>query len=251
MKIAAIRVALAVAICAVGPAAAAQTPDEVIEKSIAALGGRDAFAKATSRSTAGTIVLNTPAGDITGSLEVFEAPPNKVRTVIKADLTSLGAGPMVMDQRFDGHAAYALDTLQGNRDITGNQLDNMKNGAFPHPFLNYKAQGTTARLTGKEKVGDRDAFVVTFDPATGSAVRQYIDATTYMPIKSVVTVNVPQLGQDLEQTTEFFDFRDVDGIKIPFRLKVSSSVQSFTVNVTKVEHNAKLDPSMFVKPATP
>jgi hypothetical protein len=251
MRIAAIGLTTALSLAVGAQISAAQTADEIVEKSIAALGGRAAFAKIKSRAMVGTIVLSTPAGDVTGSVELLEAPPNKIRTVIKADLSSLGAGPMVMDQRFDGHTGYALDTLQGNREITGNQLDNMKNGSFPHPFLDHKSRGTTAQLGGKEKVGDREAYVVTFDPTNGSAIRQYIDATTFMPIKSIVTVNVPQLGQDLEQTTEFLEFREVDGIKIPFRLRVSSSLQSFTINVTKVEHNVKVDESLFVKPATP
>jgi hypothetical protein len=251
MRIAAIGLTMALSLAAGAQISAAQTADEIVEKSIAALGGREAFAKIKSRAMVGTIVLGTPAGDVTGSVELLEAPPNKIRTLIKADLSALGAGPMVMDQRFDGHTGYALDTLQGNREITGNQLDNMKNGSFPHPFLNYKSLGTTAQLGGKEKVGDREAYVVIFDPTNGSAIRQFIDATTFLPIKSIVTVNVPQLGQDLEQTTEFLDLRDVDGIKIPFRLRISSSLQSFTINLTKVEHNVKVDESLFVKPAMP
>ena len=72
-----------------------------------------------------------------------------------------------------------LDNLQGNRDITGNQLDNLRSGSFPHPFLNYKAMGTTAQLGGKEKVGERDAYLLIFEPTSGSVVRQYIDAETY------------------------------------------------------------------------
>ena len=45
------------------------------------------------------------------------------------------------------------------------------------------------------------------------------------------------------------DFRDVDGIKVPFKLVGSSSVQTFTVVVTKVEHNVNVDPARFAKPA--
>lgn len=251
MRFASLRIATALCVLACANTAVAQSADDVIEKSLAALGGRAAFGKLKSRSTIGTITFSTPAGDIAGSAEVLEAAPNKVRTLIKADLSSVGAGPLVLDQRFDGHSGYAIDTLQGNREITGNQLDNMRNGSFPHPFLNYKALGTTAQLTGKEKIDGRDAYVVVFDPTSGSAVRQYLDAETYLPIKSVVTVNVPQLGGDVEQTTEFLDYREVDGIKLPFRLKISSSVQSFTISVTKVEHNGPVDATLFVKPATP
>jgi len=179
---------------------------------------------------------------------MLNAAPNKSRMLLKADLTALGAGPFVLDQRFDGSVAYALDSLQGNREITGNQLENLKNGSFPHPFLTYKDLGTTVQLKGKEKVGDREAFLLVFDPTTGSEIRQYIDAENFLPIRMSMTVNVPQIGQDVEQVTEFLDYKEVDGIKLPFRLKSSSAVQNFTITVSKVEHNVKVDDTLFVKP---
>ena len=91
MRIAAIGLTMALSLAAGAQISAAQTADEIVEKSIAALGGREAFAKIKSRAMAGTIVLGTPAGDVTGSVELLEAPPNKIRTLIKADLSSLGA----------------------------------------------------------------------------------------------------------------------------------------------------------------
>jgi outer membrane lipoprotein-sorting protein len=251
MKSAAVRlaVAVAVAVVAAGHAIAAQqTAEDVIERSLKAMGGRDTIAKLQSRSASGTIVLSTPAGDIAGTIEILNARPNKTRTVIKADLSSLGAGELVVDQRFDGSSGYILDSLQGNREMTGGQLQSMKNNAFPHPFLAYKDLGTAARLEGKEKVGNREAYVIVFDPTNGAETRTFIDAETYLPIKSMSKIEIPQLGQEVEQTTEFLDYKDVDGIKIPHELKSSSTVQSFTVTLTKVAHNVKVDDSLFVKP---
>ena len=46
-------------------AAFAQTADEVIEKHLTALGGREALGKITSRTMSGTIALSTPAGEVT------------------------------------------------------------------------------------------------------------------------------------------------------------------------------------------
>ena len=169
---------LALALVLLSPAAvlSAQTVDEVIAKSVAASGGRAALLKLKSRSMTGTITLSTPGGEIVGSVEILNAAPNKSRSVIKADLSALGAGPLTIDQRFDGTAGYVLDTLQGNRDITGGQLDNLRNGSFPSSFLTYKEMGISAKLGDKQKVGERDAFVVIFEPPAGSVVRQYIDA---------------------------------------------------------------------------
>lgn len=241
------RLALVVIVLGWAHVSWAQTADEVIEKSLAALGGRAAHEKIKTRTMSGTIALTTPAGDIPGTIEIANALPNKVRTVIKADLTAFGAGPLEIDQRFDGKTGYMLNTLQGNAEMTGNQLDNMRNSGFPHAFVTYKALGMKATLQPKEKVGDREAYVILFEPATGSAIRQFIDAQTMLPFRFVMKVNAPQVGE-FEQTTDVSDYREVDGIKLPFKLASSSSVQSYTVELTKVEHNAPIDEKLFVKP---
>jgi outer membrane lipoprotein-sorting protein len=248
MKAVATRLVMAVSILSWGLIASAQTADEIIEKHLTAIGGREALGKLTSRSLTGTMTVSTPGGEISGPIEVVTQRPNKSRTLIKLDLTALGAGPMVVDQRFNGTSGYVLDSMQGNRDITGNQLENMKNGMFPNPLLNYKDSGATVELAGKEKVGDREAYVLTFKPKSGSVTRQFIDTQSYLPIKLVMRVDVPQIGE-LEQITELSDFREVDAVKVPFKVTVTSSVQSFTINVTKVEHNLKIDDALFSKPA--
>ena len=55
--------------------------------------------------------------------------------------------------------------------------------------------------------------------------------------------------QDVEQVTEFLDYKEVDGIKLPFRLKSSSTVQNFTVSITHIQHNVPVDETLFSKPA--
>ena len=248
MRTAIRRAVIIFVVSACAQAAAAQTAEEILDKSIAAMGGRAAFDKIKSRSMTGSISLSTPAGDIPGTIEILNARPNKARTVIKADRSAFGAGALVIDQRFDGQTGYVLDSLQGNRDITGNQLDNMRNTGFPHGFLDYKGLGFSVKLQGKEKVGAGEAYVIVFEPAKGSAIRQYIDAQTMLPMKFSLTVNVPQVGQDVEQTTTFEDYKEVDGIKLPFKLISSSSLQSFTITLDKVTHNVDVDEKLFSKP---
>jgi len=225
----------------------AQTADEIIDKYLTAIGGRAALGKLTSRTTTGTITLSTPGGDVSGPVEIYNQAPNKSRTLIKLDLSSFGAGQMTFDQRFNGTAGYVIDTLQGNRDIAGNQLENMKNASFPTPFLNYKELGATAELGGKEKIGAREAYVIIFRPKSGSVARQFIDTESYLPIRTMIKVELPQFGE-VEQTTEFSDYRDVDGIKVAFSVHATSSVQTSTVAITKVEHNTKIDDALFSKP---
>jgi hypothetical protein len=228
--------------------ASAQTADEIVEKYLTATGGRTALGKLKSRSTSGTVTLSTPVGDVSGAIETLNEAPNKSRSLMKLDLSSLGVGQVVIDQRFDGQSGYVLDTLQGNRDLTGDQLQNMKNQAFPNPFLNYRDMGATVELLGKEKIGERDAYSLVFKPKSGPVVRVYLDAETYLPIKLVIKIFVPQLGNELEQTTEFFDYRAIDGVKVPFQVKSTSSVQTFVIKVEKVEHNKPIDETLFSRP---
>jgi len=242
------QILVAVSILSAAQAVSAQTADEVVEKSLTAQGGRAALGKVTSRLMAGTMTVSTPAGDLPGTIEVLNQAPNKVRTLINLDLSAVGAGSLTVDQRFDGTTAFGMDSMRGDSEITGGRLESLRNGAFPTPFLNYKDRGVQLALVGKEKLKDRDMYVLTFTPSAGPVSRVWIDAETYLPAQTAQTVDSPETGP-VEQTTAFSDYRDVDGVKVPYKLTSTSSVQSFVITVTKVEHNVKIDPALFVKPA--
>ena len=227
----------------------AQTADEVVEKALTAMGGRAALGKLTSRTSRGTISVSTPGGDVMGTIELYNKAPNKSRSVVKIDLSNFGVGQVLQDQRFDGTVGYAIDSLNGNRDITGDQLEAMRATTFPTPLLGYKEAGARVELTGKEKVGDKDAYALRFTPKAGPASRIFLDAETYMLVKTIITLNVPQLGTDVEQSSLFSDYRDVDGVKTPFRVQSVNQLQSLTITLTKIENNTPIPDSSFAKPA--
>ena len=227
----------------------AQTADEIIEKHLAATGGRAAMTKLTSRVATGTLAVTTPVGELKGTVEVYTKKPNKQRTLVKIDASAFGGSEIVNDQRFDGTTGYVIESFNGNRDKTGDQLEAMKNGSFPSPLLTYKENGTTATLGTREKVGTSDAYVIQLTPKSGPGVKAFIDAETFMLVRTVLTITVPQLGGPIEQVSDFADFRDVDGIKIPHATKTSNPVQTITATVTDVRQNVEIDDSLFVKPA--
>lgn len=239
---------LAAAIVCRAAIASPQTADEVVEKHLAAMGGRAALEKITSRVTTGTISVSTPGGDISGTIEVYNKAPNKSRTLVKIDASQFGIGQIVQDQRFDGNAGYAIDTLNGNREITGEQADVARSNVFPSPLMKYKEIGSKLELVGREKVGDRDNFVLRLTPKAGPPSRLFIDADTYVLTKTVITVNVPQLGTEVEQTSLVSDYRDVGGIKVPYQIRSVNQFQTIAITTTKVEQNTPIDDKMFSKP---
>ena len=57
------------------------------------------------------------------------------------------------------------------------------------------------------------------------------------------------MARDIEQTNELLDYRQVDGVKIPFEIRSTSEVQNFTITLAHVEHNTPIDNALFSKPA--
>jgi len=226
---------------------ATQTADEVIEKHLAAMGGRAALGKITSRKATGTMTVTTPNGNITGPFELYSKAPNKTRLYVVLDLSPMGMNDkLTLDQKFDGTTGWALNTLQGDRQITGNQLDNMKNGTFPNPLLNYKAAGSTVELLPNETVEGKSLIVLRITPKAGSVSKLFLDPATYLVVRSSATVNSPEMGGDLEQVNDALDFRTVDGVKFAFKTVQSTSVQSATLVFEKIELNVAIDDAMFV-----
>lgn len=225
--------------------AAVQSADEVVEKHLAALGGRAALAKLTSRRGTGTVTITTPGGDISGPIEITVKAPNKTRAKMQLDLAALGVpDPMVLEQKFDGTAGWTLNSLQGDNPITGNQLENMKNNMFPSPLLSYKAAGSTLELLPKETVNGADMLVLRLTPKAGSVVKMYFDPATFLLARSTAKVVTAEAGE-LDQSSEASDYRTVDGVKVPFKVINANSLQTVTIRLDKVEHNVTVDDAIF------
>ena len=228
------------------PTFQAPAADAVIEKYLAALGGRDVLSKLTSRRATGTVLFNAQGNDINGTYEVSTKAPNKVRVQIKLDLSPMGVpDPMMIDQRFDGTAAMTMNSMQGNTTIDGNQLEHMKNNAFPSPLLNYKTNGMKFEVLAKEQVAGRDATVLVATPKVGPSMKLYFDPESGLLVRSVVRLNSPEQGE-IEQMSEPSDYRTVDGVKVPHKIVNTSPGQTVTITITKVENNVALDDAIFV-----
>jgi outer membrane lipoprotein-sorting protein len=226
--------------------ASVQNGDAVIEKHLAALGGREALGKLTSRKSTGTVTLTTPGGPVSGTVEILLKTPNKSHLQMTLDLSAMGAGKMTIEQAFDGTAGYSINSMQGQTEIPAKQIDNLRNNVFPTPLLAYKDRGTRIEVLPNEKISDKDAIALLVTPKAGSPARMFLDAETYLLIRLVTTITAPQLG-DIEQTTDLSDYRPVNGVKVPFRVVTANAVQTASIALDTVEHNVAIDDAVFVK----
>ena len=155
---------------------------------------------------------------------------------------------MVIDQRCDGKTAFQSNSLQGDREITGAQLQGLLNASFPSALLNYKDAGATVGLVGKDTIGDRAVVVLQHTPKAGPGSRLFFDAETFLLLRAVSKTTAPELGGEVEQISDFADYRTVDGVKTPFSVTIVTPTQTLTISLTKVEYNTPIDDAMFARP---
>ena len=226
------------AIVQAGPQAAGQpTVDQLIDKAIAALGGRAAMEKITSRTGIGTIEI--PDANMSGTVKTFEKAPN-----MSAVLIDLGG--MQIRQGFDGAVAWEEDPQQGLRVKAGVELAEAKREATFNPELKMKELYPKMTVRGKEKVGAAEAWAVDAVPAEGKPVVFYFDAAPGLPLRMDATRDTPQGSVDVQAYLE--DYRVVDGVKVPHVMRQVTSMFTMTMRLTEVKHNVTLDDKMFKKP---
>ena len=242
------RFALVAVVLAWASIASAQTVDEVIEKSIAAMGGRPAMEKIKTRSMTGTLSLATPAGDIPGTVEILNAAPNKMRTGDQgrplgvrrrpvADRSALRRHHRLHDQQPAGQPA---DHRRPAREHEGQLV------SAPVPRLQGQGLQGDADRQGEGRRSRRVRRGVRADARgrrSGSSSTRRASCRCARWSK----VNTPQTGE-IEQTADASDFRDVDGVKVPFSVRLTSPCRACTMTFTKVENNVAIDDKMFVKP---
>jgi carboxyl-terminal processing protease len=197
--------------------------EPIIERYVEAVGGRAAFERLSTRVSKGTFKGSFAGVEISGAVEVFEKAPDKSVTVISVN----GLGHM--RRGFTGAYAYEQIPLFGFRLIEGSELAEVRRASDFFWPLDLKRLYTAMTLKGKEKSGDAELFVVEAVPAEGNAATLYFDARTGLLVR--------------RDKTYFEDYREVDGVKLPFTVRDEFSTTTFT----EVKHNVPVTDAQFLE----
>ncbi len=223
---------------AAGPAAALPSADQVLDNYVKAIGGRDAWMKVNSRVSTGTIEV--PAFNVTGTLEVHQKAPDKVlsQAVIAGQAYRHGS---------DGTISWSDDPQNGVKEESGKAAAASKREAdFYHP-LDLRKVYSKLTVTGTEKIGTHDTYVVEAVTGDGVTDKMYFDTQTGLLVRSISHHPAPD-GSDAVYTADVDDYRDVDGLKIPFVSHQSSDQATYTITFTDVKQNVELTDDQFAKP---
>ena len=222
------------------PAQAMPTVDQILDKYVQALGGKAAMEKLTSTASKGTFEL--PTFGASGSAELWEKAPNK--TALKLDIPGFG----IVQQGFNGTVAWSQDPQSGLREKTGAELASEKLDAEFYKPLKLKQLYPKISVKGKDKVGEKDAYVLEATPAEGSTETWYFDVTSGLLMRQDIERETPQGKMAIQVFQE--DYKDVDGVKIPHTVRQVTPAFTIIIKLDEVKHNVAIDDAKFTKPAT-
>lgn len=214
------------------------TVKEILEKYVQAIGGREANEKIKSRMSKGTVEI-APMG-IKGTAEAFQSAPDKSYS----KTTLAGIGDII--ESFDGTTAWTINPIQGNRDKTGNELAQTKLMNNFYREINLGKIYPKMEVKGIEKVGDNETYVVVAMPVGLEPETFYFDVKSGLLMRSDLTMLSPEGKTPAKAFYE--DFRDVDGVKVPFKLRVVLPQFEVITVVTELKHNVAVENSLFAKP---
>ncbi|MBS1796887.1 MAG: hypothetical protein JSS81_23880 [Acidobacteria bacterium] len=211
---------------------------DIIDKYVQAIGGRAAIEEIQSRYMKGTVTLS-PMG-VNGTVEAYAAAPDKSYQ----KLTLAGLGEFI--EGFDGTTAWSVNPLQGNRDKTGDELTQTKLTANFYREINLDKLYPKMEVKGVEKVGDRDAYVVVATPAGLDPQTFYFDKESGLLVREDATMISPQGKMAVKTFSD--DFRAVDGVKMPFKIRAVMPQFEIQTTLTEIKNKVKFDNAIFTKP---
>jgi len=133
--------------------------------------------------------------------------------------------------------------MAGEKMIEGEELEKMKLEAQPHAELRYAELGYKLKLIGIDKINNKDAYKVEITDPKGEIEFTWYDVESGLAVKKEATQDTPQ-GQ-VTSTTLMSDYREVNGVKFPYKIYQEVGPQIMDLTVTLIEINGKIDPKEF------
>ena len=225
-----------------GPGAPPRPPalpaaDALLQKYVLALGGADALEKITSRVEKGTI---TAFGNRQFPIEVFAKAPNKRMSVMHME-----NGESIT--AFDGQTGWLAFGQRPPREMTAPEAEGALLDADFHFATDIKQLYNRFRVFPPEKVGDHEAYVVVARAEGRPPLRLFFDKDSGLLVRLIRNEDTP-LGMNPTQI-DYADFRDAEGVKVPYRWTLARPGGRFTIQVDEIQQNVPVDDAKFAMPA--
>jgi photosynthetic reaction center cytochrome c subunit len=223
------------------PAAKAPSVDQILDKYFQALGGVQRLAGLASFVAKGTF---EGYGEEKEPVEVFAKAPNQRAMIVHAPA---GDTTSTYDGRTGWISAPAIDRPVPMFELSGSDLDDARLDAELDFPARLKQSLSQWRVANPATIDDHEAQVIQGSSDGRRPVNLYFDSKSGLLVRLVRYTDSP-VGLNPTQI-DYADYRDVAGVKIPFRSTVTWLDGRTTVTLSDVQPNVPIDAAKFAKPA--
>ena len=218
--------------------------DQIIDKYLQAIGGAQKVAGITSYAAKGK---STGFGGFGGGgeVEMYAVAPNKRAVYIR-----FPEDPQRGDntRTFDGKTGWVATPLSvlPTMELTGGELDGARMDAqlmFPSQI---KTALTNLRVGPPDQIGGQDYDVVQGNGARGTIGTLYFNRKTGLLGRYVRMI--PSAIGKVPIQVDYEDYRDVNGIKLPYHVTFSWLDGRDSLELTDLRLNVPVDAAKFGKP---
>ena len=216
----------------------AQSADDIINKHINAIGGKDNWKKVTSWVQTGTMSVQGAEIQMKRSIIHNEAA--------RTDISLMG---MTGYQIVTTKEGWSYMPFQGQASVEAMTADQVKDQQdeldIQGVLIDYAAKGHSAEYLGKEDIEGTECLKVKMTLKGGKSQTLFFDPSTYYIIKAVSVISAN--GQEAEVETTFSDYqKQPSGIVVPMSTTVPMGPgMNADLTIESVEVNTKLDASLF------
>jgi photosynthetic reaction center cytochrome c subunit len=218
------------------PSMSLPSVDEILAKYVEAIGGAGAIQKNHTRVEQG--VVESPRG-LHAAMETYRAAPDKAFAILhgpKGDVTEGVNGQLGWGARPNGEVT----------EESGDELARSRQWAEFYPGEQFETDYERFQVRGTENVKGHDAYLVMAWWKGDGADRIYFDVQTGLLLRILHRIESPLGALPLE--TDYEDYRDVNGLKIPFTVRVTRVDGTTTYTWQKMDANVAIDASRYEKP---
>src|SRR5712692_9606933 len=221
-------------------AVTAQTADEIVEKTLDARGGIEKIKAIQSERVSGRVSF--PQG-MEGTFVVELKRPLKMHVEI-----SVGGQKII--RVYDGKSSgWMVNPFAETKDVQSLPAEELKSisdeSDFDGPLVDYKAKGNQIELVGKESLDDKPVYRLKLTNKNGDVRFYFFDASSFLLLKWEGIRKTAD--QEIPWESFFSDFREIKGLKYPFRIEQGSpgtEIQQ-TLTAEKIEIDPQIDDSRF------
>jgi len=213
---------------------------QVLMRFIDASGGETSLRKQPTRLTIGS--FESPAMGVHGTIEILQAAPGQMfQKLIIASTATITMGT-------DGQQAWMNVPGVGVQLMDGLQRDQFIEESDLMALLEYPNRLANLGVKPSSKVNGIDCLVVDGVNKLGKTETMYFDRASGLLLRWDRSKLDPSSNW-VDTETYFEDYREVDGVKLPFKISQKMPAdQAFNLVITSVKHGVETPADRFKVP---